>query len=73
MSWWAWFGLGMMWMVTLQWAYRLGRKQSVLLAAQLLEHSRYNIGKDLATRIRQEYDRRLRGPFWRYTKDSWPQ
>ncbi len=72
MRWEAWLGLGLLWLGTLRWAYRFGQKQSVLFAAQLLEHSRYNVGKDLAKRIRQEYDKRLRKEPWSVFKDRWP-
>lgn len=65
MSWWVWLILGMTWMTTLQWAYRKGQKQAVLKAADILEKSRWNIGRDLAERLRAEV---LVGKNYKYTK-----
>jgi len=72
MSWDEWLAIVVAWICSMKWAYSLGQKQSILLAAQLLEHSRWNIGPSLAKRIRQEYDKRLRTEPWRLFRNRWP-
>lgn len=59
MSWWAWLILVALWVGSMRWSYRLGRRQSILKAAAMLEEGNSVVGLVLAQRIRQEYEERL--------------